>query len=1409
MGGKQKSSSKGGPKAGAKEAPRDGSKDHQAKDGARDHQQAKKPAEEKPSIFGKWTGKTPVTLLNEHTQRMGWSRASYNVQGGAGTSYCTVVLSKEDKKQPKPVSVVFKPVGTASMGQRHGTALEARHAAATYVLHRLRSNTNMHMSLPPAHRAYWMELEQIKKAAPSEWDYAEDPFAAKAARQKQAEERQAAQAKRAELREQAQRGHKEVLLAPGLRRRWDEMAEVHMSDQSRAQVEMVVRTWTSNWNLSSAAAAEDARPAGDARADILGLAKLGFRPQHVEEASQHTSSRSAALDWLCVHVPEDDLPEQFLRRRYQGAAVVVAPQGDAGAQASALSRRLAAKRLARSGFPTSMCLEAVELALAELGPDCAGDALGLAEARAAHALLNRLCERDPPPPLLAAGPAAQAPDVDDEVAGLEAIYQGEARVARPSAFQVCFRLRPRDAKLCAADAQVVFWLPAGLEYPAQQPAVTVASDEMPAYLKLHVARMLNAQLSADGMPVMFEAASLAEDQIEQWLAAPPPLAGLMGAMTRAEPEPEPEPAPAAEQPQDRARRRQQRPAAAGKRAEADTERLCSEFAQLQLNEDYRRMQRERERLPAAGLRAEVAALVGGHRCVVVSGATGCGKTTQVPQFILDQALGAGRYVNIVCTQPRRLSAIGVATRVAEERAGRLGDVVGYAVRGESRQSRDTRLLFCTTGVLLRMLAEPGDLAHVTHVVCDEVHERSVDSDLLLVLLRQCQQRNRSLTVVLMSATAQSERFAGYFGAAVPVVDIPGRTFPVEDVYVEDFAARFSSEDLFGAAFVQRARGRLEAARARCAAGDGAKGLAEAQQWVAAVDALRARCGSEDRAACLAAWDDRHGRHDSAAAIDFAMVDRVVRHIHATAPPELAVLVFMPGVAEIQRCVELLGQGGAGLHVLALHAGLAPREQQRVFGAPPRGQRKVVVSTNVAETSITIEDIGFVVETGRVREQQYSAESRVARLVTTFCSQAAATQRRGRAGRRQRGVCYRVYTRAAQARVMPEYSTPEIQRAPLEQVCLQAKDLGYADTWALLGAAMDAPAPADVDSAERLLVAVGACDRAKGPLLALGRWMARISTDLRLAKMLVLGAVLSPDIDRVLRLVALMSLRSLYQSSADRDQVAEARSAAAGATQSDWLADLAILERCLASPPKTWPPFVSYMAVSEARATIRTLRDNMAQLDLVPRRPAGAASGAGDDGEVLKALLLAGLSPNIARVVAPRQKYHETISGTVSIEHHARELALYAPDAAAQDADAPPDPGAWRTRSGGQRVFVHPQSVVFSEASYRAPFAAYFRLHAAPFAGGKLMLRDVTVPGVYALLLFGPRLAVDHEYKVIGIGPVLSLRAWPRIGVLVAALRSLLDELLRRRLDDPALDIRAHPVVETVLQLIRTGGAPQP
>ncbi|KAJ2804431.1 putative ATP-dependent RNA helicase ucp12 [Coemansia guatemalensis] len=1352
------------------------------------------------ALFGKWTGKTAVVLLNEFVQKAGWRRVDYSMRGGNSGFQCIVRLTREEKRQTTTVD--FRPISTASTPQRHATALEARHVAATYALHRLRSNTNMHMMLPPVHRNYWQELEQQRKdsGASAAWKYTADPFSAQTAREQQVQEKTRERERRSQAKEE---GRGEDLLSPGQKKRWEELPEVRMSEKSRELVERVVREWTESWGAEGVA---------DSEQEARRLEQAGFRAAHVREALELAPGQ--ALDWLCVHVPEDDLPPQLLQRA-GGVAVVVQQEEQHGQQQ-------AVRRLAQSGFPTSLVRTTMERSLHLLDQQQENEAsqYDAAEAWTAHALLNRLCLR---PEELPRGTNAEADAerqaaVSDEVAALEAVYADEDRVAQ-SEFRVSVRLENTGVE---AAVQLHFWLPPGLRYPSYEAApVTLSSDGLPAYLKLHAARMLDAHLrTCIGMPAMLEAVGYAETHLAEWLAAPPPLADLMGGMLRdsyGQASSNGTSSGSASRSSNRsdgesgnvpantkgAKRRSRRTGNLDHMA-ADTSRLCAAFAQLQHNDEYRKMQQTRARLPAAEYSEHIASLVKSNRCVVISGATGCGKTTQVPQFLLDQALQTGEYINIVCTQPRRLSAIGVATRVAVERSEDINatsGTVGYSVRNESRRGRNTRLLFCTTGVLLRMLTDDPDFKGITHVICDEVHERSVDSDLLLVLLRRRITRNRQLRVVLMSATAQSDAFAKYFGSDAPVVEIPGRTFPVDDVFVEDFAKHMSSDQLqraFGKSVWASANARMAAVR---------KGTANTatREWVQRVVKLAGDSKAEETMASALTWEERHRRPED---IDFSMAGAVVAHIHATAPPEQAVLVFVPGVAEIDWCTAAIRRAVTGaestLRILPLHAGLPPGEQQRVFQRA-NGQRKVIIATNVAETSITVEDVCFVIDSGRVRELRVDPHSRVARLSTVFCSQAASTQRRGRAGRVQHGVCFRLYTRSIMEKLMPVHGDPEIQRAPLEQVCLQAKALGYSDSSDLLSMALDPPAASSIDAAERLLVVMGVCERERGPLLALGRLLARIPADLRLAKMLVIGTVLGLG-ERALRLAALVGLdRSLYSISSQPEARAQLRElrlqTQPNSAMSDWLADLAVFERCLETPGYG-SGCVSATALRNARTSMRMLRRSLIELGLVDEQQTDLAAV---EPAVMQAVLLAGLSPNIARVRVPPTRFREAAVGTIAVEREARELAFYATDEANAETKH-----TWleHDRRTDRRVFVHPQSLLFDESRFPAPFVVFLEQSASAAAPTKTYLRDVTTPGLYALLLFGPQpLRVDHNSRVVSVGPTggLAMRAWPRIGVLAAHLRRLLDELLRRKFENPRLSIHGHPIVDAVLYLIRSDG----
>ncbi|KAJ2907626.1 helicase, partial [Coemansia aciculifera] len=321
-------------------------------------------------LFGGWTGKTPVTLLNEYIQRQqseGWHRADYSIHGGPNNGYtCVIRLTKQDKKLGHQ-RVEFKPTPMV----RLPTAIEARHMAATYVLFRMRANTSLYRMIPPVHRTYWLELDAIRKEEVGrEWMYAEDPFAAQAAREKERADRDRAYKKLEETKVRAKEtGRHEDLLSKGLRRRWDDLAEVAMSDAQRSKAETVVRTWTATWGLATS-------ETGNGGGEEEGLVAKGFRQLHVAEAlAACQGDAGRAFEWLCVHVPEDDLPPQVMRRGYHASMVVGGNNGE-------LAMQLAARRLARSGFAPTLCRQALDEAMESSAlPDEA-----MAESRAAEIL---------------------------------------------------------------------------------------------------------------------------------------------------------------------------------------------------------------------------------------------------------------------------------------------------------------------------------------------------------------------------------------------------------------------------------------------------------------------------------------------------------------------------------------------------------------------------------------------------------------------------------------------------------------------------------------------------------------------------------------------------------------------------------------------------------------------------------------------------------------------------------------------------------------------------------------------------------------------------------------------------------------------------------------------------------------
>uniref|UniRef100_A0A7N6BIE6 Pre-mRNA-splicing factor ATP-dependent RNA helicase DHX16 n=1 Tax=Anabas testudineus TaxID=64144 RepID=A0A7N6BIE6_ANATE len=460
------------------------------------------------------------------------------------------------------------------------------------------------------------------------------------------------------------------------------------------------------------------------------------------------------------------------------------------------------------------------------------------------------------------------------------------------------------------------------------------------------------------------------------------------------------------------------------------------------------MQEVRRSLPIFPYREDLLAAIHEHQILVIEGETGSGKTTQIPQYLLEDGYTKGG-MKIGCTQPRRVAAMSVAARVAEEMSVKLGNEVGYSIRFEDCTSERTVLKYMTDGMLLREFLTEPDLASYSVIIIDEAHERTLHTDILFGLIKDIARFRPDLKVLVASATLDTERFSCFFDDA-PVFRIPGRRFPVDIFYTKAPEADY-----------------LEA--------------------------------------CVVS----------------------VLQIHVTQSPG-DILVFLTGQEEIEACCELLqercrrlGSKIAELLVLPIYANLPSDMQAKIFNPTPPGARKVVVATNIAETSLTIDGIIYVIDPGFCKQKSYNARTGMESLIVTPCSRASANQRAGRAGRVAAGKCFRLYTAWAFKHEMEETTVPEIQRTNLGNVVLLLKSLGINDL--IHFDFMDPPPHETLVLALEQLYALGALNHL-GELTKLGRRMAELPVDPMLSKM-ILASEQYKCSEEVLTIAAMLSVNN--------------------------------------------------------------------------------------------------------------------------------------------------------------------------------------------------------------------------------------------------------------------------------------------
>nr|XP_016437469.1 PREDICTED: DExH-box ATP-dependent RNA helicase DExH5, mitochondrial-like isoform X1 [Nicotiana tabacum] len=743
--------------------------------------------------------------------------------------------------------------------------------------------------------------------------------------------------------------------------------------------------------------------------------------------------------------------------------------------------------------------------------------------------------------------------------------------------------------------------------------------------------------------------------------------------------------------------------------------------------------------------------------VIISGETGCGKTTQIPQFILESEIESahGAMCSIICTQPRRISAMTVSERIAAERGELLGETVGYKVRLEGVKGRDTHLLFCTTGILLRRLLIDRNLKGITHVIVDEIHERGINEDFLLIVLKDLLPRRPELRLILMSATLDAKLFSSYFGGA-PLVHIPGFTYPVRTHFLENILEmsgyRLTPDNQIDDYGQERTwKMNKQAPRKR-----------KSQIASAVEDALRAADFKEFSPVTqesLSCWNPD--------CIGFNLIEHILCHICENERPG-AVLVFMTGWDDINslkdklQCHPILGNTSRVL-LLACHGSMASTEQRLIFDKPEDGVRKIVLATNIAETSITIDDVVYVIDCGKAKETSYDALNNTPCLLPTWISKVSARQRRGRAGRVHPGECYHLYPRCVYD-AFADYQLPEILRTPLQSLCLQIKSLKLGSISEFLSRALQSPELLAVQKAIEYLKIIGALDESEN-LTVLGRYLTMLPMEPKLGKMLILGATLN-CLEPILTIVAGLSVRDPFLTPLDKKDLADAAKAHFSRDYSDHLALVRAYEgwkdseRDLAGYEYCWKNFLSAQSMKAIDSLRREFYSLLKDTGLVDSNNTIYNSWSYDE-HLLRAIICYGLYPGICSVL-----------------HNEKSFSL-------------------KTMEDGQ-VLLHSNSINARDSRIPYPWLIFNE----KIKVNSVFLRDSTAISDSVLLLFGGTISkgeVDGHLKMLG--GYLDFYMSPTIAEMYRSLRRELDELIHTKLLNPRMDVHSYHELLSAIRLL--------
>lgn len=1330
--------------------------------------------------FG-WTGKLPMTLLYEHCQRNKWNKPIIDIHKPQGKCKAVITLSWENPKTKELIKIPY------NNGKLLPTINEAKHYAATFTLFKLSFNKNLKLLLPNIFKDYWDELTterlNLLKTDKTKHDilYNENPFQVylqqqelKAQLQKEKEK-----SRKEKLERKAKLGLSEdidfkqiksilnkngenpqenkdeksdtlskstestskAINSPFISKKtWEAAPIFDIDSEIRIALEDKLKYFI-NWSLIS-----DTSPkvlANEMNSLFVGL---GFKVNHVNEALKYTNSINGVLEWLLFYIPEDDLPPFFNRSNYSSLMKIKISKP--------LHHELIINNLTNSGYPLTEVLSTLS-------------STGFEESLATLKLTQSIARTSDTISKEDLHSSLTLPPTSPEES--QEIWYNELSSLQSMDYSIEFiTSKEIESTTAIVDLPTIsskfkFFKPAN--YPNDIVGIQLMT-KLPNYIKLSIISKIINQLVTNqflGFEYIFNIIDFLVNNWSELVNNPGPL--INQSLFKAN-------SPLFKlDTLDQGSENGSKMSLGGFNLRSDSEKIQAYHDARIKEKKFSESLNTRMKLPSWQKRQEILNTINQNQVVLITGETGSGKSTQIVQYILDQAYEKKRFESkIMITQPRRISTLGLADRISSERLTQVGKEVGYIIRGDSKVSSTTSVYFVTIGVLLRFLQTSKKVLNNLHyLIIDEVHERSIDSDFLLILLKLLlsSPNFKHLKIILMSATIDTSIFAKFFKKEIPHIHIPGRTFPINDVYLPEILS-----DL-----------------------DYKMELNNGQVISPQADSNFFKSGN----------------------INYDMIVKLVYHLINTKVKQLhgSILVFMPGVFEINRLISRIldydSTLDANITCYPLHSGLNPGDQVKVFKTPPKGSVKIVVATNVAETSITIPDCTIVIDTGRVKLVKYDAATKLTRLVETWCSKSEMLQRRGRSGRIKSGNCYHLYTKETESEWLIN-PIPEILRTNLDNLYLIIKSMGVSKVKAFLLNGIDSPLEMSLSSCEQNLTTIGALSLNNDndhELTNLGKYLSYLPTDLSNGKLLIYGCIFG-CINNCLLISSIKSIGSgsLFIKNQDlRDKFKLILSKHSNGN-GDLIGYLNLIKLYLLISSKSEKNafiknnHLSKLVINDVISTRDQFVNLLTDLNFMNTNNNDTLNRNDQNVKLLKALITSAYYPNIAKINYPSTKYTSSTHGAIETNPDDRLIKYFIKNDGFESGSSDNYPVT--------RVFVHPSSTLFkfnkdgtdetkaynpdltpqvSSLNQKPPFSVYSN----SFQTSKHYISDITPVNPISVLLFGGEISYNlaPTFGQLSPGIVMDnwipIKTWCKNAVLLKYVRLLLDQILDIKLSSIASD----------------------